>query len=470
MARSMWLNAAAVLALAATGGPLAADEVLDRLNAIPGLTIVQERPTPWGGRFFVLTYEQPVNHVKPWKGTFRQRVTLYHESFAEPIVFYSGGYGIGTNPSRTEITQILEGNQLVVEHRFFPPSRPEPPDWSDLTIFQQASDDHRLVRAFRPLYTGRWLRSGVSKGGMQATYHTRFYPRDTDGLIAYVAPNDAVDSHDRYEQFLDNVGNDPQCREDLKAVQREALLRRDQIIPMVEDELGPNAFDQVIGSSQKALELLVTELAFTFWQFGQPEIDCAFIPPADAPTEEIYFFINSWPGFFFFADDFIDFYEPYYFQAGTQLGYPKVSDAHFADLLLFPGADVPRSFVRPEVAAEMGPFQWWAMLDIDLWVRFAGRRQMFIYGETDPWGAERFEPGPFAADSRVYTAPGANHGARVAGLAPADRDAAIATIRRWAGLPPLSAQGVTALRGLLEKEPSLDYVELMSRRPVRRRR
>ena len=408
------LNAAAVLALAAYGAPAAADEVLDRLNAIPGLTIVQERPTPWGGRFFVLTYEQPVNHLAPWKGTFRQRVTLYHESFAEPIVFYSGGYGIGTNPSRTEVTQILEGNQLVVEHRFFPPSRPDPPDWSDLTIFQQASDDHRLVRAFRPLYRGRWLRSGASKGGMQATYHTRFYPGDVHGLIAYVAPNDAVDSQDRYEHFLDTVGDDPQCRENLKAIQREALLRRDEIVPMVEEQLGPNAFDQVIGSTQKALEILVTELPFTFWQFGQPEIDCAFIPPAGAPTSEVFFFIDSWPGFFFFADDFIGFYEPYFFQAGTQLGYPKVADAHLLDLLLFPGADVPASFVRPDVRAEMGPFQWWAMLDIHLYVRFLGRRQMFIYGETDPWGAERFEPGPHATDSCVFTAPDANHGARVA--------------------------------------------------------
>ena len=324
--------------------------------------------------------------------------------------------------------------------------------------------------AFRPLYRGRWLRSGASKGGMQAVYHRRFYPNDTHGLIAYVAPNDAIDSQDRYEHFLDTVGDDPQCRDNLRAIQREALLRRHEIIPMVEDQLGANAFNQVIGSAQKALELLVTELPFTFWQLGQPEIDCAFIPPADAPTPEIFFFIDSWPGFFFFSDDVISFFEPYYFQSGTQLGYPKVADAHLADLLLFPGADVPRSFVRPEVEAEMGPFQWWAMLDIDLYVRFLGRRQLFIYGEHDPWGAERFEPGPIASDSRVYTAPDTNHGARVADLAPADRDAAIATIRRWAGLPPLAAQGLTALQDRFAEEPSLDYVERMSRRPIRRRR
>jgi PS-10 peptidase S37 len=460
MARTLWR--AAALTLVAAAGPAAADEVVEKLNAVPGLTILQEKPTPWGGRFFVLGFEQPVDHLKPWKGTFRQRLTLYHESFAEPIVFYSGGYGIGTNPRRTEVTQILESNQLVVEHRFFPASRPDPPDWSDLSIFQQASDDHRLVQALRPLYAGRWLRSGASKGGMQATYHTRFHPGDTDGLVAYVAPNDAIDTHDRYQRFLDEVGDDPQCREDLKTLQREILLRRDAILPMIVAQVGPHAFDQIIGSPEKALELLVTELPFTFWQFATPGFDCAFVPPAGAPTEDLFLFLDSWATFLFYTDDFVE--ETYFFQAGTQLGYPRVADAHIRDLLLFPGADVPRSFVRPELQAEMGPFQWWAMLDVDLFVRFLGRRQLFIYGETDPWGAERFEPGPFAADSYVYTAPDMHHGANVATLAPADRDAAIATIRRWAGLPPLAARDLVALRGRLAQEPALDYVERMTRR------
>ena len=401
-------------------------------------------------------FEQPVDHLKPWKGTFRQRLTLYHESFAEPIVFYSGGYGIGTNPRRTEVTQILESNQLVVEHRFFPASRPDPPDWSDLSIFQQASDDHRLVKAFRPLYAGRWLRSGASKGGMQATYHTRFYPGDTDGLVAYVAPNDAIDAHDRYQTFLEEVGDDPQCREDLKALQREILLRRDAILPMIVAQVGPHAFDRIIGSPEKALELVVTELPFTFWQFATGEFDCAFVPSAGASSEDIFLFLDSWATFLFYTDDFVQ--ETYFFQAGTQLGYPKVTDAHIRDLLLFPGADVPRSFVRPELQAEMGPFQRWAMLDIDLFVRFLGGASCSSTARPTRGEPNASSPVRFVPDSYVYTAPDMHHGANVATLAPADRDAAIATIRRWAGLPPLAAPGLVALRGRLSQEPALDYV------------
>lgn len=460
MARSLMRVCLWAVTLPSWAGPAAADELLEKLQAIPGLTVVQEKPTTTGARFFLLTYAQPVNHLKPWKGTFVQRVSLYHQGFGRPTVLYSSGYNYSSNPTTTEVTRIVEGNQLNVEHRFFLPSRPDPADWRDLTIFQQASDDHRLTKAFRALYPGRWLRTGGSKGGMQATYHQRFYPHDMDGLVAYVAPNDAIDSHDAYISFLENVGNDAECRAKLKEVQRQALLRRDEIVPMIVEQVGPNAFDEVMGSPEKALEILVTEMPFTFWQFGTQD-QCEFVPPADAPTDEIFFFLDAFFGFFFLADDFIVGFEPYYFQAGTQLGYPKVADAHFAELLLYPGADVPRTFVRPHI--EMPPFLWWSMLDIDLFVRFAGRRMMFLYGELDPWGAERFQPGPQSVDSYVYEVPGGNHGARIADLPPPQSDAAIATIRRWAGLPPLGAAGLAALR-TPPIEPDLDWTDRMTRR------
>ena len=40
----------------------AADELVGLLANIPGLTIVAEHTAPPGFRFFVLNYEQPVNH------------------------------------------------------------------------------------------------------------------------------------------------------------------------------------------------------------------------------------------------------------------------------------------------------------------------------------------------------------------------------------------------------------------------
>src|SRR5690348_9046567 len=117
----------------------AADNLLDRLRAIPGLTVVSEQQ-PTGYRFFVLTYRQPADHRHPGRGTYEQRLTLLHRSVDAPVVLATGGYGLAANPApgRTEPTRLLDANQVSVEHRFFTPSRPAPADWSDLTIWQEA--------------------------------------------------------------------------------------------------------------------------------------------------------------------------------------------------------------------------------------------------------------------------------------------------------------------------------------------
>jgi hypothetical protein len=62
---------------------------------------------------------------------------------------------------------------------------------------------------------------------------------------------------------------------------------------------------------------------------------------------------------------------------------------------------------------------------------------LFVYGENDPWGAEQFTPS--RRDSAVYVAPGANHGANISRLNPADNAAATAMLRRWADVPAAAA-------------------------------
>lgn len=90
------------------------------------MSLIEEKPYP-GYRFFVLNYEQPVDHRNPSKGTFKQRLTLLHKDTSRPTVFFTSGYNVNTNPRRSEPTTIVDGNQVSLEYRFFTPSRPEPP-------------------------------------------------------------------------------------------------------------------------------------------------------------------------------------------------------------------------------------------------------------------------------------------------------------------------------------------------------
>ncbi|HEU4425615.1 MAG TPA: S28 family serine protease, partial [Pilimelia sp.] len=217
-----------VVAPAATAAP---PDIVTQLRAVPGLTVVAEHGAPPGYRLFALTYRQPVDHRQPSRGAFKQRLTLLHKATDQSMVLHTSGYGVYFDrPFRSEPTFLLGGNQISVEQRFFTPSRPEPPDWTTLTIWQAATDHHRLVDALKPIYPAKWISTGESKGGMATVYHRRFYPADVAGSVAYVAPNDVVDGVDVYTQFLDTVGSDPACRKALADVQREALRRRTEVV------------------------------------------------------------------------------------------------------------------------------------------------------------------------------------------------------------------------------------------------
>ncbi len=118
-------------------------DILTALQSIPGLTVVSEGTTPLpGARFFVLSYDQPVDHHHPRGPRFQQRMTLLHVSAQAPMVLASTGYDISTNPYRTEPTELLDANQLRVAHRFFGTSTPQPATWEHLTLGQAAADTH----------------------------------------------------------------------------------------------------------------------------------------------------------------------------------------------------------------------------------------------------------------------------------------------------------------------------------------
>ncbi|MEV6302630.1 S28 family serine protease [Actinoplanes sp. NPDC051861] len=408
------------------------DPLLDQLRSIPGLTVVSETPAT-GYRFFLLSYRQPADHRHPSKGSFEQRLTLLHRSSDAPVVLATSGYGLAVapRPSQTEPTLLLNGNQVSVEHRFFRTSRPAPADWSDLNIWQEATDEHRIVTALKSVYSGNWIRTGGSKGGMASVYHRRFYPRDVDGVVAYVAPDDVINPADSaYDRFFDTVGT-PECRKTLDEVQRQALLRRDRLVPRLEAEAAAQGwtFSGSIGTADRSFEMTVLDSVWAFWQYSL-ESDCASVPAATATDDELWEWIDGVAGWSFYTDQGLEYYFPYYRQAAAQLGWPELRFEHLRGLRNHPKLYTANSSLPPELRTWHNPLP---MIDVDLWVRTASERMMFIYGENDPWGGERFTPS--RRDSVLYVAPGANHGANIARLNPEDAAEATATLRRWAGVP-----------------------------------
>ncbi|MDI5976409.1 S28 family serine protease [Amycolatopsis magusensis] len=434
----------------------AAEDIADALERVPGLTVVSEGTAPAGFRFFKLTFTQPADHRRPGAGSFEQRLALLHRDVKAPMVMYTSGYNVSENPNRSEPTQLVDGNQLSMEYRYFTPSRPEPADWSrQLTIWQAAADQHRVAVAFKGLYGARWLATGGSKGGMTAVYFRRFYPADVDGTIAYVAPNDVIDGLDVYDRFLSTVGDDPACRDALRANQRESLKRRDELGALASAEAAAKGYTfDIVGSQDKAMEIAIVDSYFTFWQY-QTQADCASVPGPSASTAEIFAFYVEVESLNTYADQELAGYVPYYYQAAVQLGAPRSYERHLRDLLRYPGTNVPATFVPSSVA--LPRFDPVAMPDVDFWVRTRGSELLFVNGENDPWGAEPFQLGRGTRDSYFYTVPSGNHGAKISQLPAADAAGATATIRRWAAVDSVTTHQLPTLDSnpVLETRPRL---------------
>ena len=119
--------------------------------------------------------DQPLDHKDPFGSKFSQRIYLSHKDVSRPVVLVTEGYTAGHNFVK-ELHEILNANQIVVEHRYFGKSVPDSMDWHYLNIEQAARDHHRIVELFRKIYPGKWVNCGWSKGGQTAIFHRYFYP------------------------------------------------------------------------------------------------------------------------------------------------------------------------------------------------------------------------------------------------------------------------------------------------------
>lgn len=140
----------------------------ERLKAIPEISDVTKLNT--SDHFtekYEFWYEQFVNPNDTTSERFKQRVVLCHKDYVAPVVVGLEGYEIWTT-NAYELTQILEGNQLSIEHRFFKDSKPESGiPWEFLTIENAAIDQHNIIQKIKmQIYPqNKFVSTGISKGG-----------------------------------------------------------------------------------------------------------------------------------------------------------------------------------------------------------------------------------------------------------------------------------------------------------------
>lgn len=413
--------------------------IVNQLKDLPGVTYLGKNAYPPAGyQVYELEIRQPVNHNQPYGATFEQHLELYQRNVAAPMVMFLSGYFNYTfaGPQNTYLSDpaaIVGGNQISVETRFYGDSVPHPTLWKYLTVWQEAADEHHVVQVFKQLYRAPWLLSGVSKGGEAAIFHDYYYPRDFAGTFAWSAPIITDSYSHSYDHFLAGVGT-AACRAALLQTQVRALGNRATFEAKLaaEAKAAGGTFNDWVGGLDEDFEVTVLDTPFTFWQYGG---DCSTIPGAKATLQQLYTWYDNIDTWLASDDQESAPFFAYNYQAAAQLGYPVVDErAQLGSLLHYPlSAQAPQQDLPPDIPVPS--FDHGLMQAVRQWVRTRGSHLLFLYGQDDPFSAQRFVLGPGTTDSAIFTIPGGNHVSTYTDLPPAQQKVFVEILRTWAGLP-----------------------------------
>ena len=456
------------LALAACGGSgppapdaPADDPVLDQLRALPNVADATAAPTATAGyHYYVLHFRQPVDHADPSGPTFLQEASLLSRDVTAPLVVWTTGYWDYEHDVVKEPTRLLQANQVSIEHRFFGTSRPDPADWSKLTIEQMADDEHAIVSALRTIYTGRAIASGGSKGGMTAVYFRRFFPGDVDGTLPYVAPLSFGAPDARYATSIANVGP-ADCHQAIRDLAIELITHRRAAM-----EQRAQAQAQAMGYAYTrialgpAVESAIESLEWSFWQYWGVAA-CDSVPATTASDDTVFDFLDTISPVHDSDDDTTAQFEAYYYQAYAQLGYPDDGTDYLKPYYLYGAADFAGALPGAQPTYDGGA----AMHDVDGFVEEDASRMLFVYGQWDPWSGGKFALWG-TGDSLELVEGQGTHYSDLGHLAPADQAAAFAKLEAWTGVQPMTARRAAPLDA---REPRVPHAPAGVLRALRAR-
>jgi len=397
------------------------------LEKLPDAKITQIEHHSHFNTAYQLEFEQPVDHNNPDGAKYTQRVFLFHKDFDRPVVFATEGYSANhaLRPQFLyELTNLLSANQIIVEHRFFGESVPEPLDWKYLTIEQAAADHHRVVELFKGIYRDKWLNTGISKGGQTVMYHRYFYPEDVDASVGYVCPLNFSIQDSRIYSFMEEVGSD-ECRKKIYDYQVEMLKNKDIYFPYFEKMAFDKKLEFSILGMEKAYDLSIFEYAFAFWQWGRWE--CDVIPETGAESEEMINHLDMVAGIDWVSDAGIERYRPFYYQALTEIGFYGYDIDPFKEYVDYEH-DITFTFTAPKgVECVYDPEP---MSKVDNFIRHEARNMMFIYGETDPWSAPAVQLSGANNNVKIIKSAGA-HSTRIRNLPDEQKKIVYDTLEKW---------------------------------------
>ena len=398
-----------------------------KISAISAIKEIRPLETSEFSEKYVTYFIQPLDHRHPEKGSFRQRVIVSHVGFDRPTVIVTEGYGAAYalhSQYREELSKLLNANMIFVEYRYFLESTPEPKDWQYLTAENSADDLHAITTAFKNIYPGKWIATGISKGGQTTLLYRTFYPDDVDISVPYVAPLCYGVEDGRHEPFLHKVST-PENRKIIEDFQLEALKRKATLLPRFEKYCTEKNYS-FRAPIEEIYDYSVLEYSFALWQWGTP---ISSIPATTASDDEIFSHLLaiSEPGYFTADSPNASFFV----QAARELGYYGYDVQPFKQYLSIQSSeDYLHRLMLPEELKDM-PFDKTLSKKITKFLKKQDPKMIFIYGQNDPWTAAGVTWLKNKKNIHVFIQPNGSHLARISTLPEKEKKEVMELIKQW---------------------------------------
>lgn len=404
-----------------------------KLAALPGVSDI----TKLNSRFYAEKYQlfiaQEVEHGNPSSGMFRQRVVVCFKGLDRPTVMVTEGYGANYSvyPNyKEELSEMMNANVVFCEHRYFGMSVPEPCNWNFLTVNNANADLHNIRQTFGEVFKGKWVSTGISKGGSTCTYYRAAYPDDVDASVAYVAPISRAMQDGRHEKFLNKKVGTKQDREKIKAVQLEYMRRKPGIVKMLDTFCVNRNYHFNIPVDQ-VYDYEVLELEFSMWQWGHP----ISATPKNYDNDVAWFSFlvkEVDPDYFTCPNSYL----PFFYQAIRELGYYGYDASRLGKNRSVQSADNYLKTVM--VTADMRDVQFdnTVYKSTCKFLKKNDPTHLFIYGENDPWTSSGVAPWlncSKKSNMKIYVQKDGSHSTRINTL-PGKQQAEIKRkLKDWVG-------------------------------------
>ena len=220
-------------------------EIVDSIIAFPS------DPKGPNTSSYAVYYHQPLSHDNPAGGQFELRAIVIVDKEKDPTTnvnhVYFSGYNImstfvarpdsafaSSNNCATEIAHRFRATQIHLEHRYFDFSSPEK-CWTQIDYCKadEATEDfHAIIEAFKTVFKGKWVISGVSKGGITTLLQHAFHPEDADIFVPYSAPFFTTDRDSVMQHYWYNNGWSQEFLDIFMNIRKAGIARRETLFPI----------------------------------------------------------------------------------------------------------------------------------------------------------------------------------------------------------------------------------------------